>query len=96
VVVLARPTLDTWAVAYTFLVQSDRDVVLIFEPTGQPFELLAGESLTIRWDGLREDGVVALEAGHLVIHTPMGGSTLAWDSSGAEIYVGADSGPDAR
>ena len=77
--------------------ESDREVLVAFEPTAAQFKLHAGARITLQWDGSAEDGIVALDSGHLVVHAPTGGFTRAWDdAAGTEIYVGPESGPGAR
>jgi hypothetical protein len=50
----------------------------------------------VEWFGGGDDGMLSMEAGQFVVAAPSGGYTRAWDSNGVEIYVGPESGPEAR
>ena len=82
-------------VSHTFRLETDREVVVAFEPTAAEFTLDAGAAITVRWHGPAEDGVVAYEVGQLVVHAPTGGYTRVWDQAGVEIYIGPESGTNA-
>ncbi|MGW0708650.1 hypothetical protein ACWD4G_22310 [Streptomyces sp. NPDC002643] len=78
-----------------FVIRADREVVLAFEPTAAEYALEPGRPVVVEWFGQGDDGMVSLESGDLVVAAPSGGYTRAWDSDGAEIYIGPESGPDA-
>lgn len=50
----------------------------------------------MEWFGGREGGMVSMEAKSFVVSAPSSGYTRAWDADGEEIYIGSESGPDAR
>ncbi|MYW78626.1 hypothetical protein F610DRAFT_05303 [Streptomyces sp. LaPpAH-199] len=79
-----------------FLVRADRDMTVVFEPTAEEVSLRPGETLTVEWFAEKSDGMVSLERGDLVVSAPSGGYTRVWASDGTEIYVGPDSGSEAR
>lgn len=78
-----------------FLLRTDVPILLAFEPTAAEYELRRGEEIRVEWFGKYDDGTVGFEAGQLVVHAPAGGYTRAWRSSGEEIYIGPESGPEA-
>ncbi|MDX3644640.1 hypothetical protein [Streptomyces sp. MB09-02B] len=79
-----------------FIIRADKAMVVAFEPTAAEFSLEPGKKIIVEWLGGGEDGMVSLEAGTFVVAAPTGGHTRAWDADGVEIYVGPDSGPEAR
>ncbi|MEU5693043.1 hypothetical protein [Actinosynnema sp. NPDC020468] len=79
-----------------FVIRSDRQVVVAFEPTAAEYVLEPGATVAVEWFGEREDGMVSLEAGKFVIAAPTAGYIRAWDRDGVEIYIGPESGPDAQ
>ncbi|MEV6399412.1 hypothetical protein AB0M39_32270 [Streptomyces sp. NPDC051907] len=79
-----------------FLLNADRDMTVVFEPTAEEYALSPGETITVQWYGPGEDGMVSMENGDFVVHAPTAGHSRAWRSDGVEIYLGPDSGPDAQ
>jgi hypothetical protein len=75
-----------------FFITADREAVVVFEPTAAEFTLGAGDEIAVSWYSTHGDGIVALDAGEIVIHAPTGGFTRAWESSGREIHIGPESG----
>ncbi|WP_239084369.1 hypothetical protein [Streptomyces sp. SID10692] len=71
-------------------------MTVVFEPTAEEVSLRPGETLTVEWSAEKSDGMVSLERGDLVVSAPSGGYTRVWASDGTEIYVGPDSGGEAR
>ena len=76
-----------------FILATDQTITLAFEPSATEHELQSGDEVTIELRGDVEDGRVEIERGQLVVHTPTAGHARAWNSAGAELYVGPDSGP---
>jgi hypothetical protein len=74
-----------------FLIRSDREIVVAFEPTAAEYQLQPGATISVEWSGGGQDGMVCLEADNLVVWAPGGGHTRAWDSDGVEIHVGPQS-----
>ncbi|MFV2118030.1 hypothetical protein ACE14D_06130 [Streptomyces sp. Act-28] len=79
-----------------FVICADRRIVVAFEPTAAEYVLEPGNRVIVEWFGGGDDGMVSMEAEDFVVAAPSGGYTRAWDSSGMEIYIGPESGPDAR
>lgn len=82
--------------AWVLLIGADRRTVVVFEPTAAEFTLEAHDRISVAWVGGSDPGSISLEAGDLVVWTPAGGYTRAWQSDGTEVHVGPESGPDAR
>ncbi|GCD41241.1 hypothetical protein GKJPGBOP_00894 [Streptomyces paromomycinus] len=79
-----------------FVIRTDRPVVVAFEPTAAEYFLEPGEDIVVEWFGEGGDGMVSLESANFVVSAPSGGYSRAWDSNGVEIYIGPESGPEAR
>jgi hypothetical protein len=79
-----------------FVIHADRPIVVAFEPTAAECMLEPGRAMTVEWFGGGDDGMVSLEAENFVVAAPTGGYSRAWDADGVEIYIGPQSGPDAR
>ncbi len=79
-----------------FLIRSDRCVTVAFEPTAAEYTLEQGKTITVEWPAGGDDGMVSLEADFFVVSAPSGGYNRAWGDDGVEIYIGPESGPDAR
>lgn len=78
-----------------FVVESDENLTLVFEPAAEEYALDPGESVLVEWSGGHGPGTIKRAAGDLVIWPPDGGLTRAWRSDGSEIYVGPESGPES-
>ncbi|SNR86372.1 hypothetical protein [Actinacidiphila glaucinigra] len=79
-----------------FLINADRRMVVVFEPTAAEYVMEPGKHVVVEWFNGGDDGMVSFEAEDFVVHAPSGGCTRAWDYEGTEIYIGPESGPDAR
>ncbi|PKV83323.1 hypothetical protein [Streptomyces sp. TLI_146] len=79
-----------------FIIRADRDITVAFEPTAAEYALAPGRQIVVEWPEGGDDGMVSMEADDFVVTAPTGGYTRAWDAEGVEIYVGPESGPDAR
>jgi len=79
-----------------FVISSDREIVVAFEPTAAEYVLRPGQHINVEWFGGGDDGTVQLDAANLVVWAPSGGYNRAWDQVGVEIYIGPESGPDAQ
>jgi hypothetical protein len=79
-----------------FAIRADRNITVAFEPTAAECMLESGRTIIVEWFGGGEDGMVSMEAENFVVSAPSGGYTRAWDAEGEEIYIGPESGPDAR
>jgi hypothetical protein len=55
-----------------------------------------GKPIIVEWFGGGDDGMMSLEAENFVVAAPSGGYSRAWDADGVEIYIGPESGPEAR
>ncbi|MFF9147177.1 hypothetical protein ACF1BN_20175 [Streptomyces sp. NPDC014861] len=78
-----------------FLIEADRQMTVVFEPTAEEFRLSAGETIVVEWFAESEDGMVSMEAGMFIVSAPRGGYTRAWRGDGTEIYIGPESGSEA-
>jgi hypothetical protein len=76
-----------------FMIRSDKEVTVAFEPTAEEYTLSPGATIWVEWVDGGEDGMVAFEAGMFVVWAPGGGYTRAWNIDGTEIYTGPQSGP---
>ncbi|MDX2649391.1 hypothetical protein PV341_38670 [Streptomyces sp. PA03-1a] len=79
-----------------FLINADRRMVVVFEPAAAEYVMEPDKDVVVEWFGDGDDGMVSFEAEDFVVHAPSGGYNRAWDSEGIEIYIGPESGPDAR
>lgn len=71
-----------------FQIRTDRNIVVIFEPTGMRYELEAGDYFTIEWPDSSESGIIEREGADLIVYAPMLGYTRAWNSIEEELYIG--------
>ncbi len=79
-----------------FVIRADRRIVVAFEPTAAEFTLEPGMHIIVEWIDGGDDGMVSMEAENFVVSAPTGGYTRAWHDEGVEIYIGPESGADAR
>lgn len=79
-----------------FAIRADRHITVAFEPTAAECVLEPGRGITVEWFEGSEDGMVSIEAENLVVSAPSGGYSRAWDADNVEIYIGPESGPEAR
>jgi hypothetical protein len=79
-----------------FKLKSEAEIVVAFEPTAAEYRLQPGESIVVEWPGDGTDGLVSLESGQLVVWAPTGTYNRAWRSNDEEVYIGPESGAEAR